>query len=104
MGVARRHTDAMRSSALALVLAAAALGAGPDPALGRAATLVPAQVSPLKLKGSSFLRRERVRVTVTPTAGTAVVRRVRARADGSFVLAFPRVSTCGGFAATAVGR
>jgi hypothetical protein len=60
---------------------------------------------PLTLKGSRFLSRERVRVTVT-LDGHPYVRWVRARRPGTFAVRFGdvHVDRCSGFIARAVGN
>ena len=90
---------------VALVAAVAAVHSGrAAPAAAGRPRLVPARLSPLSLAGSGFARRERVRVVVTPSTGEPVVRRLRARGDGSFRLAVPGVRSCSGFDAVATGR
>jgi hypothetical protein len=44
-----------------------------------------------------------VRVTVTPTGGSGITRRVRANGHGAFTLAFGRVDSCGGMHGVAAG-
>jgi hypothetical protein len=93
--------------AIAAVLALLATGAGAGAqAESRAggATLAPRGLDPLQLKGSGFKRRERVRVTVTPTSGSEVAKRVRAKRNGSFTVTFKGVPTCNGVEGLAVGR
>jgi hypothetical protein len=88
-----------------LVLLGAAGAAGAQPGREHArATLVPLQTDPVKVRGSGFKRRERVRVTVTPTGGAGVTKRFRAKRNGSFTATFGAVDGCGGFEAVAVGR
>jgi hypothetical protein len=67
------------------------------------ATLMPAGTSPLKLKGSGFHAGESVKVTVTPSAGEGVTRRVRAGRSGSFSVGFPGIDACGGLNGVARG-
>jgi hypothetical protein len=103
----------MRFSAPTALLAAAGLlavacgdgGASTDPAsaLKGRAVLHPASVQPLRLRGTGFRARERVRVTVTPSTTGAVTRRVRASRTGSFEVGFGATDACGGFEATAAG-
>jgi hypothetical protein len=85
-------------------------GATPDPtnhqntAAKRRATLMPISTGdPFKLRGSGFHARERVRVSVTPTAGEPRVRRIRATGRGTFVLAFSAIQACGGVEGVAAG-
>ena len=61
-------------------------------------------LDPLKVRGSGFKRRERVRVTVTPTGGAGVTKRFRAKRNGSFTATFGAIQACNGFEAVAVGR
>ena len=67
------------------------------------ATLMPVSGDPFKVRGTGFRARERVRVTVTPTAGDAMVRRIRATGRGTFVLGFSGVHACGGVEGVAAG-
>jgi hypothetical protein len=67
------------------------------------ARLVPSGSNPFRVRGTGFRARERVRVTVTPTGGTGITRRVRASARGAFTLAFGRVDSCGGMHGVAIG-
>lgn len=93
----------------ALALAGAGSDAASDPSAHGApaarprATLLPVNGEPFKVRGFGFRARERVRVTVTPTAGHATVRRVRATGRGIFVLAFSGVQACGGVEGVATG-
>jgi hypothetical protein len=95
---------------IALGLGLAACGgaeADPAPAASHAAVdrarLVPAVGDPFRVRGSGFRARERVRVTVTPTGGAAITRRVRATGRGTFALAFPGIEACGGVEGVAAG-
>jgi hypothetical protein len=67
------------------------------------AVLRPAKISPLRLQGTGFHAGERVRVTVTSSAGEGVTRRARAGRHGSFTIGFPGIEACGGFEAVARG-
>ncbi len=67
------------------------------------ATLMPVSGDPFKVRGTGFHARERVRVTVTPTGGYAIVRRIRASGRGTFALAFSGVQACGGVEGVAAG-
>ena len=95
--------------ALAAIALAASAGATPDPSAGgdhaarHRAALVPVSGDPFKVRGAGFRARERVRVTVTPTGGDAIVRRVRATGHGAFALAFAGVQPCGGVEGVAAG-
>jgi hypothetical protein len=76
------------AAVLCLVLAAPAAGARPQLAIVGA--------SPLTVRGTGFVGRERVRVTVrTPTR--MVVRSARANANGAFTVRFAgvRLGRCG---------
>jgi hypothetical protein len=68
------------------------------------AHLAPSSLEPLKVKGSGFHARERVRVRVTPSTGDAITRRVRATGRGSFVLSFAGIQACGGIEGVATGN
>jgi hypothetical protein len=68
------------------------------------AQLAPSSLEPLKVKGTGFHARERVRVRVTPSTGDAVTRRVRATGRGSFVLSFAGIQACGGIEGVATGN
>jgi hypothetical protein len=67
------------------------------------AVLAPDGLSPLRVRGTGFRPRERVRVTVTPSAASPIVRRVRANGRGRFVLAVAGVDPCGGVEGAAKG-
>ena len=64
------------------------------------ARLIPISQGPLRVKGTSFQPRERVKLTVV---GTAVRRRATASSKGSFVVAFPGLDTCNGVTVKATG-
>jgi hypothetical protein len=98
----RMHYVAI-AALLALLGTAGSAGAESRGELARA-TLMPLSLDPLKVRGSGFKRRERVRVTVTPTGGAGVTKRFRAKRNGSFTVAFGAMDACGGFEAVAVGR
>jgi hypothetical protein len=101
--------------ALAAVLLAAAALAHADGSQGRAAAttqpaagahravLLPTTSAPLRVRGSGFRGRESVRVTVTPSSGYAIVRRIRATSRGTFALTFAGVDPCGGVEGVAAG-
>jgi hypothetical protein len=80
---------------------AAAPRAAPD-ATARA-LLTPVAGTPFRVRGSRFRPRERVRVTITPTGRTGIVRRVRASRRGTFVLALRGLQACRGVHGTARG-
>jgi hypothetical protein len=69
----------------------------------RHAVLQPDGLAPLRLRGTGFRPRERVRVTVTPSAGAPIVRRVRANGHGRFGVTFAGISPCAGVEARATG-
>ncbi|MGI8780517.1 MAG: hypothetical protein ACR2L8_10190 [Solirubrobacteraceae bacterium] len=93
------------AAAAALALLAAGPSAGAQPERHSAgATLTPRGLSPLALKGSGFKRRERVKVTVTPTGRDGETLRMRAKRNGAFTATFPGVMACDGVEALAVGR
>jgi hypothetical protein len=79
-----------------------ASGPGADAARHRA-RILPLVGDPFRVRGSGFRARERVRVTITPTGGEALTRRVRATGRGTFVLAFSGVQSCGGVEGVAAG-
>ena len=64
---------------------------------------MPSGSNPFRVRGSGFRARERVRVTVTPTGGSGITRRVRANGRGTFTLAFPGIDSCGGVHGVAAG-
>jgi hypothetical protein len=65
--------------------------------------LLPDSTVPLRLRGTGFRARERVRVTVTPTVGAPLGRRVRATGRGTFVLTLPALDAAGGIEGVAAG-
>jgi hypothetical protein len=75
----------------------------PAAATTRRAVLFARNTTPFRVTGARFLAGERVRVTVTPTGGTGIVRRVTASRRGTFVLAFRGVHVCAGVSGKAVG-
>jgi hypothetical protein len=79
-------------------------GAAAQPVRSGGATLMPRGLDPLVVGGSGFKRRERVRVTVTPTSGDGVTKRVRAKRNGSFSVRFYGLEPCNGLEGVAVGR
>ena len=85
--------------ALALLATLVALA----PASHHHAHLAPSSITSLKVTGTGFHARERVRVRVTPSSGEAVTRRVRATGRGSFVLSFSGIDACGGIEGVATG-
>jgi hypothetical protein len=94
---------ALVAAAIVAALALGGAGSGARPERS-AATLAPRSLDPLTLQGRGFKRRERVRVTVTPTSGEPLTRRVRAKWGGSFSVRVDGVQACNGFEAVAVGR
>lgn len=91
-------------AAVLALLVTGAVGRAEAPQHAARATLMPRELDPLRLEGSGFKRRERVRVTVTPTSGDPVTKRVRAGRAGSFSVTFSGVETCNGLEGAAVGR
>jgi hypothetical protein len=69
----------------------------------RRAVLLVRNTTPFRVTGARFVPGERVRVTVTPTGGAGIVRRVTASRRGTFVLLFRSVHVCAGVAGKAVG-
>jgi hypothetical protein len=101
-----------RAGAAALIAALAVLGtsaaseagtARPEPAATARAVLKPIAGTPFRVRGSRFRANERVRVTVTPTGRTGIVRGVRASRRGTFVLSFRGLQACQGVHDTARG-
>jgi hypothetical protein len=87
------------SLAALLVAAAVAVPAAAGGSSPRAKVRI-VTMSPLAVRGTGFKPHERVRVTASP-GGT---RRVRARADGSFRVAFSMpADRCSGLSVSAVG-
>lgn len=99
-----RIAAAVALVALLVVAEAAAARPARDAApTTRRAVLIARGVTPFRVQGARFLPGERVRVTVTPTGGAGLVRRVTASRRGTFVLVFRRVHVCAGVAGRAVG-
>jgi hypothetical protein len=67
------------------------------------ARLSPSGFAPFKVKGTGFHARERVRLTVMPSTGDRIVRRIRATRNGTFALSFPGVEACAGVRGVATG-
>jgi hypothetical protein len=80
-----------------------ARAADPHGVTTRRAVLIARSVTPFRVSGSRFLAGERVRVTVTPTGGPGLVRRITASRAGAFVLVFRGVHVCAGVSGKAVG-
>jgi hypothetical protein len=92
-------------AAIVAALAVGGSGAGTQPeGSAERPTLTPRTLDPLQLQGRGFEARERVRVTVTPSSGEALTKRVRAKRGGSFSVRFDGVQACNGFEGVAVGR
>jgi hypothetical protein len=92
---------------LAVLLMAALATAGGTGAAAQPETrakLTPRSLDPLVLQGNGFKRRERVRVTLTPTSGEPQTKRFRAKRNGRFAVRFDGVQACNGFEAVAAGR
>jgi len=83
----------------AVFMALVALAATPH----HHARLAPSSFEPLQVRGTGFRAYERVRVTVTPSAGDAISHRVRATRRGDFVVSFAGVQACGGIEGVATG-
>jgi hypothetical protein len=98
------------ASLLVLVTALAACGGEDDPgaAASTGATharpvLRPAGTAPFRVRGTGFRAGERVRLAITPSAGTAIVRRLHASRTGTFAASFDEVDACGGVEGVATG-
>jgi hypothetical protein len=65
--------------------------------------LLPDSTVPFRVRGAGFRPRERVGVTITPTAGAPIARRVRATGHGMFVLTLPPLDAAGGVEGVAAG-
>jgi hypothetical protein len=87
---------------VAALLVIAALMAAPAADSRPRAVLVPMSTAPLKVKGTHFASRERVRVRVGLGERT-LSRSVRAGRSGSFVINFPGVEACNGVTGVATG-
>jgi hypothetical protein len=89
--------------AVSLVGVAVVLGSGSSAetkaSAGRA-RIIPVSQDPLRVKGTGFQPRERVKLAVVDTA---VRRRVTASSRGSFVVGFPGLDTCDGVTVKAAG-
>lgn len=92
----------MWRAAVIAALALVAIAAASAPA-ARRAVLRPVAGDPFRVQGSRFLAGERVRVTVTPTGRTAIVRRVTASHRGRFVLTYRGIRSCAGVHGVARG-
>ena len=84
---------------VAVLMALVALAAAPH----HQARLAPSSFDPLQVRGTGFRAYERVRVTVTPSAGDAISHRVRATRRGGFVVSFAGIEACGGIEGVAAG-
>jgi hypothetical protein len=93
MGPMARPCVLLAAAVVCLILAAPASAARPRLAIVRA--------FPVTVRGTGFVARERVRVSVR-TATRTVVRSTRANADGGFTLRFAgvRLGGCGAVGAT----
>jgi hypothetical protein len=89
-------------AALAASGIALAAGGGSAAAASRA-RLIPTGFAPFKVKGMRFHAHERVHLTVTPSTGDRIVRRILATRRGTFVVSFPGVESCGGVSGVATG-
>jgi hypothetical protein len=95
----------LAAAAPAFARPAARPAASRDPAATTThrAVLIARSVTPFRVVGSRFRAGERVRVTVRPTGGAGIVRRVTASRRGTFSLAFAGVHVCAGVSGKAVG-
>jgi hypothetical protein len=84
---------------VAVFMALVALAAAPH----HHARLAPSNFEPLQVRGTGFRAYERVRVTVTASAGEPISHRVRATRRGVFVVSFAGVEACGGIEGVAAG-
>ena len=84
---------------VAVLMALVALAAAPH----HHARLAPSSFDPLQVRGTGFRAYERVRVTVTPSAGDAISHRVRATRRGGFVVSFAGIEACGGIEGVTAG-
>jgi hypothetical protein len=87
---------------LAALAAAVAMLAGS--ATGHHARLSASGMDNLKVKGTGFHARERVRLTVTPSTARRIVRHVRATSRGTFVVTIQGVAACAGVSGAATGN
>jgi hypothetical protein len=85
---------------LAALLAAVAMVAGSG---HHHARLSASGIETLKVRGSGFHARERVRLTITPSTQRRIVRHVRATRAGTFVTTFANVEACAGVNGVAAG-
>ncbi len=60
-------------------------------------------IETLKVRGTGFHARERVRLTITPSTRQRIVRHVRATRRGTFVTSFANVEACAGVSGVAAG-
>ena len=90
---------------IALVVAAAAADVGARPVAARASLRL-VSTAPVRVHGSGFHARERVRVRLRAPGAPATTRRIRAGRRGAFTTAFAgvKVDRCSAFSVTAVGR
>jgi hypothetical protein len=84
---------------LAALLAVAGLFAGS----GHHARLSASGIETLKVRGTGFHARERVRLTITLSTKNRLVRHVRATRAGTFVVSFANVEACAGVSGVATG-
>ncbi len=73
-----------------------------SPATARHARLLPTRMDPLRVKGTGFVPKERVRLEVVRDMGSSA-RSVTASTSGTFVVTFSRLSACDATTVTAVG-
>jgi hypothetical protein len=105
-----RRSIKLVSVVLALAVVPAAIAAvvvqrssdGTSPTTARKTRLLPTEANPLRLKGTGFVPRERVRLKVVRDMGSSA-RSVTASGSGSFVVTFSRLSACDATTVTATG-
>jgi hypothetical protein len=82
---------------------ASASGPGASAAASARPVLAPAGTAPFRVRGTGFRAREHVRLAITPSAGTPIVRRLHASRSGTFTASFDGVDACGGVEGIATG-
>jgi hypothetical protein len=70
---------------------------------GHHARLTASGIETLKVRGSGFHARERVRLTITPSTKHRLVRHVRTTRRSRFVVSFANVEACAGVSGVAAG-
>jgi hypothetical protein len=82
---------------------ASASAAGASAAPSARPVLMPAGTEPFRVRGAGFRAREHVRLAITPSAGTLIVRRLHASRAGTFAASFEGVDACAGVEGVATG-